>query len=96
MNVTDVQRSVDWYVTTLGAKVLYQDQTWALLSAGGIKIALTIAVQHPGHVAFDIGPDPPEGFLKAAVRHRDGSMSRYVKDPDGNAIEWIHYPEGGR
>ena len=93
VNVADVARSVDWYRAKLGAEVLYQDESWAFLLAGGVKIALTVADQHPPHFAFDVGPNPPEEFFKAAKVHRDGSISRYVSDPDGNAIEWIHYPE---
>lgn len=96
VNVAQIQRAVDWYAEQLGARVLYQDDTWAFLEAGGIKIALTLSVQHPAHMAFDIGPDASEEFLSKAKLHRDGSISRYVVDPDGNAIEWIHYPDKKR
>jgi len=92
VNVADIAKSVEWYRKTLDAGVLYQDETWAFLEVGGIKMALTLPSQHPGHIAFDIGPEPPEEFLKKAKTHRDGSISRYFVDPDGNAIEWIHYP----
>lgn len=92
VNVRDVTRSVAWYREHLNATVVYQDDTWAFLEAGGVKIALTLPRQHPAHIAFDVGPEPPEGFLASAKRHRDGSVSRYIVDPDGNAIEWIHYP----
>ena len=94
VNVAQIPRAIAWYVKNLEARVLYQDDTWALLEAGGTKIALTLNSQHPAHIAFDIGTDPSEEFLRKAKRHRDGSISRYVVDPDGNAIEWIHYPHG--
>ena len=93
VNVADIAKSVDWYKEKLGAEVLYQDATWAFLSAGGSKIAWTVADQHPPHFAFDIGPNPSEEFLKGAKKHRDGSISRYINDPDGNAIEMISYPD---
>ncbi len=96
VNVADVARAVDWYKTQLGAEILYQDESWAFLSAGGVKVALTVADQHPPHMAFDVGPAPPESFFQGAKTHRDGTVSRYVRDPDGNAIEWIYYPEGTR
>ncbi len=92
LNVKDIRRSVLWYRENLDATVLHEDDTWAFLEAGGAKIALTVAHQHPPHVAFDVGPTPPAGFLDKARLHRDGSLSRYIADPDGNAIEWIHYP----
>ena len=94
VNVADIARSVDWYKAQLGAEVLYQDETWAFLRVGGSKLALTLPGQHPAHVAYDVGPTPPETFFKGAKVHRDGSVSRYVVDPDGNAVEYIHYPEG--
>lgn len=94
VNVTDIARSVKWYRETLQADVLYEDDSWAFLEAGGVRIALTLARQHPSHIAFDIGPNPPDEFLHRAKTHRDGSISRYVVDPDGNAIEWIFYPPG--
>jgi catechol 2,3-dioxygenase-like lactoylglutathione lyase family enzyme len=95
LNVADIRRSVDWYRATLGASVLYLDDTWAFLEAGGVKIALTLRRQHPAHIAFDVGSSPSAEFLRSAKVHRDGSLSRYVADPDGNAIEWIHYPAAG-
>ena len=94
VNVADIAISVAWYRETLAAKVLYEDSSWAFLEAGGVKIALTVRSQHPAHIAFDIGPDPAEEFVEKAKRHRDGSISRYITDPDGNAIEWIWYPPG--
>ncbi|MFO0910487.1 MAG: VOC family protein [Isosphaeraceae bacterium] len=96
INVNEIARSVAWYRDKVGAEVLYQDDTWAFLRVGGTKLALTLPGQHPAHLAFDIGATPPEGFFKGAKVHRDGSVSRYVTDPDGNAVEWIHYPDGTR
>ncbi len=92
LNVKDIARSVEWYVKAVGAKVLYRDDTWAMLDAGGVKLALTLPNQHPRHIAFDVGRLPSEEFIRKARSHRDGSLSQYVVDPDGNAIEWIHYP----
>jgi catechol 2,3-dioxygenase-like lactoylglutathione lyase family enzyme len=92
VNVSDIPKSVEWYKNTLHAKVLYQDDTWAFLEAGAAKKALVMPSKHPGHLAFDVGPNPTEEFLQKAKRHRDGSLSQYIVDPDGNAIEWIHYP----
>ena len=52
----------------------------------GVKLALTLPGQHPAHVAFDVGSAPPESFFKGAKTHRDGSVSKYTSDLDGNAI----------
>ena len=93
VNVSDIHAAVDWYARILGATVLYQDDTWAMLEVGGAKIALTLPSQHPRHIAFDVGPNPTQEFLRTAKRHRDGSLSKYIVDPEGNAIEWIAYPQ---
>jgi len=93
LNVKDIARSVAWYKETVGATVLYEDSTWAFLEAGGVKLALTLPNQHPRHIAFDIGSAPSSDFLRRARPHRDGSVSYYVVDPDGNAVEWICYPQ---
>ena len=93
VNVKNVAASVRWYMDELGARVLYQDDTWAFLEAAGVRIALTLRSQHPAHIAFDVGPAPTQEFLQRARSHRDGTISRYVTDPDGNAVEWIYYPE---
>jgi len=93
INVRNVAASVEWYRKTLGADVLYQDETWAFLEVGGVHLALTLRTQHPAHIAFDVGPVPSKEFLQKAKSHRDGTVSQYIVDPDGNAIEWIHYPE---
>ena len=96
VNVSNIARSAEWYRSTMGATVLYQDETWAFLEAGGVRIALTMRSQHPPHIAFSIVPVPPPGFLEGAKKHRDGTISRYIVDPDGNAIEWIYIPENAR
>ncbi len=96
VSVSDITRSVEWYKEKLKVKVLYQDETWAFLEAEGVKIALVLPDQHPGHLAFNVGPNPSPDFMKHAKTHRDGSLSQYVIDPDGNSIEWIHYPAAKR
>ena len=82
--VEDVASSVDWYKREFHCDVTYQDETWAFLKFGNIKLALVIPSQHPAHIAF-VSPDAEKfGALKL---HRDGTRSCYVKDPAGNSIE---------
>ena len=52
INVADIKKSVNWYVENMSAKVDYEDDTWAMLSIGDTKLALTIEYQHPPHVAY--------------------------------------------
>lgn len=94
----NIAASVAWYVEKLGAQVLYQDATWALLKLGQGKLALVTPSQHPPHVAVRVN----EVTLTAAAReagkavdgHRDGTQGIYVSDPDGNQVELICYPPG--
>ena len=95
-NVSDIERSVKWYVENLSCDVLYHDATWAMLKVGdtGTKIALTLPDQHPPHVAFTISNEASlaggDGEIK---KHRDGSSYFYASDPDGNTIEWLVYTD---
>ncbi len=90
MTVEDIARSVKWYTENFNAETKYVDETWALLEIGQTRIALTIPSQHPPHIAFTVSKleDVP-GMPKT---HRDGSISSYVQDPDGNSIEYIYWP----
>ena len=47
--VENVALSVDWYKSTFQCEVTYQDDTWAFLKFGNIKLALVIPTQHPPH-----------------------------------------------
>lgn len=95
---SDIARSVEWYRTHLGAKVLFQDDTWAFLALGNIKLALVSPHQHPPHVAVSVTrPQLEAAAAEAGIpidRHRDGSEGIYIHDPFGNAVEMIHYPAG--
>ena len=91
LNVKDIQDSASWYIKNLGAEVIYIDDSWAMLEAGGAKIALTVASQHPPHLGFAISElsDIP---CEDPAYHRDGTAYHYVTDPDGNTIEFLYYP----
>ena len=88
---TNIKRSVEWYHSVLGAEVLYQDETWGLVEVAGTKIAFVVSHQHPPHICFEISEDYIESNLKENVfkKHRDGTASCYVKDCDGNFMEFL-------
>jgi len=95
VNVKDIKVSTDWYVNALGAEILYVDDTWAFLQAHGCKIALTLKSQHPAHICFSITEEEKNESFNSKVfkSHRDGSSSCYVKDPDGNFVEYLIWPK---
>jgi catechol 2,3-dioxygenase-like lactoylglutathione lyase family enzyme len=82
--VEDVASTVDWYKSTFQCEVTYQDDTWAFLRFGNIKLALIVPSQHPAHIAF-VSPEAEK--FGALQLHRDGTRSCYVKDPAGNPVE---------
>lgn len=90
INVKDIQKSINWYVTRLSATVDYCDTTWAMLDCSGTKVALTISDQHPPHIGFTV--DNIEDLPGPAKYHRDGSAYVYKEDPDGNTVEYIYWP----
>ena len=95
INVGNIKDAIAWYTNTSEFKVLYQDETWALLEAGHTKLALTLPSQHPPHIAIEykhISKDTSHD-LDSFKRHRDGSSYMYIKDPWDNFIELIYYPE---
>ena len=91
INVADIKKSVNWYVENMSAKVDYEDDTWAMLSIGDTKLALTIESQHPPHVAVCVEDIKDLGEGAEIKRHRDGSHYLYLEDPDGNVLEMIYW-----
>jgi catechol 2,3-dioxygenase-like lactoylglutathione lyase family enzyme len=84
ISVKDIKTAVEWYTKVFKCEIEYEDETWAFLKFGNVKLALVISAQHPPHIAF-VSPNAAQfGRLK---KHRDGTESTYVKDPDGNSVE---------
>jgi catechol 2,3-dioxygenase-like lactoylglutathione lyase family enzyme len=96
--VPDVAEAVAWYADALpGARVVYQDPTWALIEANGTRMALVIADQHPDHVAWRVSPEQLERLAarhgRPIATHRDATRSFYLEAPGGHWVEIIAYPE---
>jgi catechol 2,3-dioxygenase-like lactoylglutathione lyase family enzyme len=96
----DIARSVRFYVTRFGARVLYRDKTWAFLRIGKGKVALVSPGQHPAHFALRVTKtklmEEARKAGKTVLQHRDGSRTIYLPDPQGNHVELIWYPRPGR
>lgn len=96
--VPDVAVALAWWQEMVpGARVLYADETWGLLEAGGAKIAFVTAEQHPDHLAFKVSDVELERLATehgAAIdAHRDGTRSFYVHAPGEHRVELIAYPD---
>jgi len=91
-----MKNNVKWYCDQYDAEILYQDNTWSLLSVGGVKIAFVLPSQHPPHVAFEIDDMHRNSLIDAGHTfhtHRDGSESCYLKDLCGNNLEFLFWPK---
>lgn len=98
--VPNIGEAVAWYRDTLpDVNVLYQDDTWAFIEAGGIKLAFVVRDQHPGHIAWRVSDTELNRLAtvhgKEINPHRDGTKSFYLEAPGGQSIEIISY-EGSR
>jgi len=83
LRVKDVKAAVEWYTQHFRCEVEYQDETWAILAFANVRLAFVLQEQHPPHIAVE-GDPSAYGTPK---RHRDGTSSVYLKDPDGNNVE---------
>ena len=98
LRVPDVAAAVEWWRRTVpGATVLYADETWGLLEAGGAKVALVVAEQHPDHLAYKVSGCELERLAAEhdveISSHRDGSRSFYLQAPGDHRVEVIAYPD---
>lgn len=84
IQVNDIKQAVRWYQERFNCIVNYEDDTWAFLEFGNIKLAFVVADQHPPHLAFIRMDAEKFGSLKT---HRDGTRSVYIEDPSANKLE---------
>jgi catechol 2,3-dioxygenase-like lactoylglutathione lyase family enzyme len=99
--VPDIAAAVDWYRQMIPATdVLYQDPTWALIEADGVRLAFVTASQHPDHLAWRVTNAELERLAAdygVEIRpHRDASRSFYIDGPGETVIELVAYPNDVR
>ncbi len=88
IQVENIQESLKWYVSNFNCKEIYSDSTWAFIEFKNTKLALVTNDEHPAHFAI------LDSFVEQkgnTIKHRDGSISKYIKDNDSNFIELITY-----
>jgi len=89
ISVANVAETVNWYEQHFQCKVAYQDDTWALVEFANIRLAFVLPSQHPDHFAV-LGDPSVYGQPK---KHRDGTSSVYIQDPNGNNVEILALAE---
>ena len=93
--VDDLTKAKEWYCDKLAAKVTFRDEKYIRIKLENTNIAL-IDKKHYPCAHFDILVEniadlPLE--KGEVVKHRDGTIGVYVKDPFGNYLEYIWYSE---
>jgi catechol 2,3-dioxygenase-like lactoylglutathione lyase family enzyme len=98
LKVSNLDIAEGWYTKSLDAEVVYRDEKYIRLKCENTYIALIDEKHYPhNHVGFlvnDIKDLPAEHG--EVVKHRDGTIGVYVKDPFENYIEYIWYSEEAR
>lgn len=95
INVKNINESIEWYLSRLGGELLYQDNSWGLIETCGVKIAFTLEKQHPPHICFIIDKEKKKSLENLGhkfKKHRDGSLSTYINDNNGNYVEYLIWP----
>ncbi|PPD33277.1 MAG: glyoxalase [Methylomonas sp.] len=90
IQVSDLPSTLAWYKNQYDVKVVYEDETWALIQFANVALALVLPDQHPPHFAIVSEHAERFGPLKT---HRDGTASVYINDPAGNCIEILKLPD---
>jgi hypothetical protein len=89
IQVENIKKSLDWYLSNFKCKEIYSDKTWAFIKFENIKLALVTNSEHPPH--FAILDKKINLNQNSVIKHRDKSISKYIKDLDGNYLELINY-----
>lgn len=91
--VNNLDESQEWYEKNCGAELIFNDSKYRRMQMNNTTIAL-IDKKHYKHahigLLVDNYADLPSN-LGELVHHRDGTTGCYIKDPDGNVVEFIHY-----
>ncbi len=93
--VDNLEKAEKWYKEHLKCEVSYRDKKYIRLETNNTSIALIDKQFYPhAHFAIlvknieDLPTDKGE-----VVKHRDGTIGVYVKDPFGNYLEYIWYSD---
>ena len=93
--VDNLEVSQQWYEEVCGAELIFSDYKYRRMQMENVTIALIDKKHYKyAHIGLlvenyrDLPSDKGE-----VVHHRDGTTGCYVKDPDGNVVEFIHYSD---
>lgn len=93
--VDDLEIAETWYLDHLNAVVTFRDEKYIRLSTENSNIALIDKQYYPdAHIGILVENKKDLPIEKGkVVKHRDGTIGVYVKDPFGNYLEYIWYSD---
>ena len=91
--VENLEEASKWYISCLGGVVTHKQPNYHRLKLKNTNIALLdrsfeSSKPHIGILCENIDELPEMG---ERITHRDGTTGVYMKDLDGNCLEFIHY-----
>ena len=95
IKVDDLEMAEEWYCEKLSAKVTFRDEKYIRIQVENTNIALIDKKHYPWeHIAVLVENIEDLPLEKGeVVKHRDGTIGVYVKDPFGNYLEYIWYSD---
>jgi len=93
--VENLDVSQKWYEENCNAELVFEDYKYRRMQMNNVTIAI-IDKKHYEHAHFGILVQDYANLPSdkgEIVHHRDGTTGCYVKDPDGNVVEFIYYNE---
>jgi len=93
--VDDLEVAEEWYLEHTEGIVTFRDEKYVRLSVDNINIALIDRKHYPhAHIAVLVKNIEDLPLDKGqVVKHRDGTIGVYVKDPFDNYLEYIWYSD---
>ena len=92
IRVKDIDKCKEWWENYCNAKCVFSTDTYHRMQLSNTTIALidetTYEHDHVGILVNYQENLPKEGTI---IKHRDETIGSYVRDPEGNIVEFIYY-----
>ena len=92
IRVKNIDKCRKWWEDNCGAKCVFSTDSYHRMQLSNTTIALidetTYEHDHVGILVNYKENLPKEGVI---IRHRDETIGSYVRDPEGNVVEFIYY-----
>ena len=92
IRVKDIDKCKEWWEKKCNAKCVFSTDSYHRMQLSNTTIALIDqTVYEHDHVGILVNYKenlPKEGII---IKHRDETIGSYIRDPEGNVVEFIYY-----